>query len=324
MSAPVEDQPAHRGQPHPRESAERCALRSQLRGDPLPGTAFEAARVLLVEQPGPWGRKGLRESRFDKAAAATLVARAEAEGLRVQAIRRPGRTPAGARRRWAIADCRPGHESLRWGSYGHDAELLDLPVHVGSVIGEPDLEPLYLVCANSRHDPCCALRGRPVAAALHAVRPGRVFESSHLGGDRFAANVLVLPAGLLYGRVLPFAAAEFAAAADAGEVVGALLRGLVGTPPAAQAALAYGYEHLALRRRAQLQVVCAPPLVDGRATIRLRGPHGLLDVVVRAEPGTAAGLSCAKPWSADYLAYRPVSITAVEDDQPSGASSPAG
>ena len=44
--------------------------------------------------------------------------------------------------------------------------------------------------------------------------------SVDIGGERFAANVLVLPSGLMYGRVLPFAAREFIDAADAGEVVG--------------------------------------------------------------------------------------------------------
>ena len=33
--------------PHPRETLDRCALRAQLRGDPMLGTAFPAARLLL-------------------------------------------------------------------------------------------------------------------------------------------------------------------------------------------------------------------------------------------------------------------------------------
>ena len=39
-------------QPHPRETSDRCALRAQLRGDPMLGTAFPAARLLLL-----WGRR---------------------------------------------------------------------------------------------------------------------------------------------------------------------------------------------------------------------------------------------------------------------------
>ncbi|MGH8861361.1 MAG: sucrase ferredoxin, partial [Jatrophihabitantaceae bacterium] len=86
------DGAARHGPPHPRETPNRCALHAQLRGDPMLGTAFPASRVLLVEQPGPWGRAGLRQSRFDPAIAAALEARAGEHGVRVLAVRRPGRT----------------------------------------------------------------------------------------------------------------------------------------------------------------------------------------------------------------------------------------
>jgi hypothetical protein len=285
-------------------------LRAQLRGDPLLGTAFPAARLLLVEQPGPWGHGGLRESRFDPAVAVALERRAGAVGVRVLAIRRPGRTPRGIRRRWALVDSRDGSTELRWGCYDADAELLDLPLDDAQ--GERDDAPLYLVCAHSKHDACCALRGRAVAAALEEQRPGRTWECTHVGGERFAANVLVLPSGLLYGRVLPFAAQEFVAATEAGEVVGALLRGRIGLAPAAQAALAFAYEHLAVRRRDALQVLEASPVEDGHSHVRLRGPHGRLDVTVRVEPVAADGLTCKKPGANYYLAYHPVRIDVLD------------
>ncbi|MDP9093221.1 MAG: sucrase ferredoxin [Actinomycetota bacterium] len=300
----------HAPHPDPRESADRCAPTAQLRGDPLLGTAFVQARVLMVEQPGPWGPAGLRESHFDAAIAAELEERAALSGTRVQAVRRPGRTAPASRRRWALADSRAGSEVLRWGSYGADAELLDLPLD-GSA-GTADLERLYLVCAHSRRDPCCALRGRPVAAAIEAIRPGRVWECSHLGGHRFAANVLVLPAGLLYGRVAPLAAAEFVAAADADEVIGGLLRGRLGIAPVAQAALGFAYDQLAIRERAALRLVSVCPPTGGLASVRLAGPHGLLDVSVRIEEHTEPRLSCAKPLPDRYLSYHPLGILAVE------------
>ncbi len=296
--------------PHPRESLERCALRAQLRGDPMLGSAFPAARVLLVEQPGPWGRAGLRDSRFDPAVAAALEQQAGRAGVRVVAIRRPGRTPRGVARRWALADTRSGHEQLRWGSFEQDAELLDLPLD--GTAGDPDPDALYLVCAHSRHDTCCALRGRPVAAALADARPGRVWECSHLGGDRFGANVLVLPGGLLYGRVLPFAAVEFAAAADAGEVVGALLRGRIGLAPVAQAALGFAHEHLALPRSTDLTVVSTGAVQDGAAVVRLRGPHGLLDVTVVVERVAVERLTCSNAGPGTFLRYRPIRIDPVD------------
>jgi hypothetical protein len=152
-----------------------------------------------------------------------------------------------------------------------------------------------------------------VAAALAELRPGRVWESSHMGGDRFAANVLVLPVGYLYGRVLPFAAEEFVSAAEAGEVIGALLRGRIGLPATAQAALAYAHEHLAVRRRRDLRVESATPIVDGVSVVRLRGPHGRLEITVQVEKVAAAGLTCHNPRPNNYLAYRPVTIVPLED-----------
>lgn len=294
------------GRPQPRETLERCALRAQLRGDQMLGTAFPAARLLLVEQPGPWGQAGLRTSRFDHDIAVALEERGRAEGVRVQTIRRPGRSPQRAQRRWAYVDTRAGTPVSRWGSFTDDAELLNVPFDESA--GEPDPAPLYLVCAHPKHDACCALRGRPVAAALAAIRPGRVWETSHVGGDRFASNVLVLPLGLMYGRVLPFAAAEFVAAAEDGEVIGALLRGRIGVPPAAQAAIGFAHDHLALPRYRDIELVSSEVVDNATVVVRISSPHGLLDVTVRRERVDAAGLTCGFPQQSWFIAHRPVSI----------------
>ena len=82
---------------------------------------------------------------------------------------------------------------------------------------DPTSEALIAVCTHGRHDACCAELGRPVARALAASRHAdAVWECSHIGGDRFAGNLLVLPRGLYYGRLDPDAALEVAdAVADA-------------------------------------------------------------------------------------------------------------
>ncbi len=183
------------------EAEERCSVLSRSRGDSMLGTAFERGGVLLVEIPGPWGHDALTASRFEADVAHKLIARAEDADLRTLAIRHPGRSDAHALRRWAV---RPVGSALTyWGTYSADAELLDLPLD-GSA-GEPDGESSYLVCAHSKRDQCCAVFGRPIAAALEELRPGRVWECSHTGGHRFAPVVLALPAtvagGALYGRV---------------------------------------------------------------------------------------------------------------------------
>jgi hypothetical protein len=94
----------------------------------------------------------------------------------------------------------------------------------------------YLVCTNGARDPCCAIRGPAVAAALDRVRPGQVYECSHLGGHRFAANVLVLPDGLCFGRLDPHAALALADELDGGRLPLEHLRGRTALEPADQAA----------------------------------------------------------------------------------------
>jgi hypothetical protein len=214
----------------------RCSAAAEERGDPLEGTAAPAPRWLLIEQPGPWGgRDALRQSGLDPAVGDALSRRtATAAGIRPMLIRRPGRAVPRDRRRWAYVDSRPGHEEVRWGEFGLEAELLELPLD-GSA-GTASTEPVYLVCTHGRHDPCCALRGRPVAEALAAVRPEQTWECSHVGGDRFAANLVLLPHGLYYARVTAPTVERFVAAYEQGRLVEPWLRGRAGHPAPVQAA----------------------------------------------------------------------------------------
>ena len=69
-------------------------------------------------------------------------------------------------------------------------------------------KPLWLVCTNGRRDRCCALNGVGVYAALTQAAQkhgldGQVWQCTHLGGHRFAANVVSFPHGIYYGRVEP-------------------------------------------------------------------------------------------------------------------------
>jgi hypothetical protein len=202
----------------------RCSVAAEERGDPREGTAAPATRWFLVEQPGPWnGRDALRQSPLDPVVGAALRQRAERAGVRPMVIRRPGRSVPGRRRRWAYVDSRPGHEQVRWGTFGTDAELLDIPLD-GSA-GVLSADPVYLVCTHGRHDTCCALRGRPVALALAEIRPEQTWECSHLGGDRFAANLVMLPHGLYYAHVTPYTVERFVRAYEEGRLEEPWLRG---------------------------------------------------------------------------------------------------
>jgi hypothetical protein len=273
------------------------------------GTAFPSARLLLVEEPYPWESEGLRTSQFDRETALALEARGREQGVRVQAIRPPGRSRRHVHRRWVYVDTRDGAESLRWGEFRADADLLDLPLD-GSA-GEPDPAPLYLVCTHGKHDPCCAQRGRPVAAALAAARPGRVWQASHLGGCRFAPTVLALPLGLMYGRIPPSAAPEILAATEAGEVHGPLLRGRIGRPPAAQAAIAHAHAELGVSGAREVALVSTTVLDGATVVVRVDTPHGRFDVRVQRRRIDAVELTCGSPGPSWFVAHRPVAMEPV-------------
>jgi hypothetical protein len=95
---------------------------------------------------------------------------------------------------------------------------------------------VFLVCTHGKADVCCARNGRPVARELARLAGDRVWETTHVGGCRFAANVVCLPSGLYYGRVQPGDVASLVAAADSGRVAGPWFRGRAGRTRAVQVA----------------------------------------------------------------------------------------
>lgn len=232
------------------------------------GTASPASMWLLVERSGAWPRRAMDV--FEPALAAALTARAEHLGARVALIRPPGKHPrTDGGFRWAVADARPGREGIRWHtSAGYD-EIVDRDWDVS--VGEG--EPVALVCSHSRHDVCCAVRGRPVAAAGDLVWPGRVWECSHVGGDRFAATLVVLPHGVNYGQVEPADAAILLAMFERGEIDAAHLRGRSSLSRLEQAA-----QGLALGAGLTSRVDGAQP-----QSVEV-GADGVITVVVR-DPG---------------------------------------
>ncbi len=272
--------------PPGRLDAARCSVQALERGDSGVATASPTQRWLLVEQPGPWGRDALLQSRFDPQVAPLLAERAQREGVRILLVRRPGDRLADAGGRWAYADSRTGREGLWWSVRSSDSDLLTVPWD-GSV-GEPTDRPTYLVCTHGGHDACCALRGRPLARAMPAPGPADVWECSHLGGDRFAANVVVLPHGFYYGQV-PGDGALLVAAHEQGQVALAWLRGRAGLSAHVQAAQHGARDELRLLGVDDLAPLGATRLPDPepdteRWEVTLAGPEGPVAVVVESRP----------------------------------------
>ncbi|MFP7762333.1 sucrase ferredoxin [Marisediminicola sp. LYQ85] len=218
-----------------------CSDRSLERRDPLEGTAGYGERWFLVEIDGAWGHHAILQSRLPPEIASTLVRRVERAGMRPLAIRRTGRRADERRAQrewsWAVVDCRPGRESIMRGSVTDPALLLEVPLD-GST-GTPSDEPIVAVCTHARHDQCCAVRGRPVVTTLAHNHPEITWECSHLGGDRFAATLVVFPHGLFFGRVPAAEAPAVIAGVREGVIDLRYFRGRSSSPNAVQAAEAF-------------------------------------------------------------------------------------
>jgi hypothetical protein len=215
-------------------SAERlCCELSEEVGEQLAATATHAERWLLVEVPGTWPRDVSEGAGLSETATTALQAWLQrTPSSRVLYIRRPGRAPA-TRLVFAVEATEEARNVRRIEVTTLD-ELADLDL---SSAGTTSDVPLVLVCAHGTRDRCCARRGAAVHGAL-ARRLGaeQLWLSSHQGGHRFAANVLVLPAGLQFGRVGSDDAPRVVERALDGRITLDRYRGRTSYPPLVQAA----------------------------------------------------------------------------------------
>lgn len=288
----------------------RCAAVSVRRGEPLHATASRVRRWLVVEHPAAWGRDALLESGLDPVLARNLHAHARRHGVRVLLARRPGWAPGQvATRRVHLAVTGPGDGWIEHLDLDDDAlgrlDLAVLRAEAPPGIGAPGPGPLVLVCTNGRHDPCCADLGRPVVRALAAAGVPHVWECSHVGGDRFAANVVALPWGVYLGRVPPERAASIVTRLAAGELDLDHFRGRSCFPTLVQATELAARQELDETRLGALALDTVDQRGDDEAVVRWRRGDDVVEVHVARRRGDRALLTCGdgtgRPWIYERL-----------------------
>jgi len=206
--------------------------------EPSAASAPEASRAwLLIEHPGPWPPEAVNAELPPPLR--DLVTEADSLGVRVQLIRRPGRRSALGDERTVLAGWTLGEEPwLRRGVVGSSIGLDVAVLAEGRTVefGAPASEPVFLVCVHAKRNACCARFGVPLAQALAERYPEQVWETTHVGGHRFAANLVLLPHGRYYGPVdVPLAVAAIDAYQH-GVVAPDRYRGRAGQPREAQEA----------------------------------------------------------------------------------------
>lgn len=200
--------------------SDTCSGSSISANEPLAGTAPFAVAWIAIEQPGPFGHDALRQSHFPIDVADELINRTAGLDIRPTLIRRVGKHAdvhqQGHPRRVFLAGSRPGACTLTSATISDPRELLEIDFNRladGDVVGAwakatPSPDPILLVCTHAKRDVCCAIKGRPIAQKL-AADPSLadlVWETSHLGGHRFAATAVQLPHGWVHGRLDPVSA----------------------------------------------------------------------------------------------------------------------
>ena len=273
---------------------EFCAEVSRADGEPLAATASRVDRWLLVEYRGLWASSAVDGSILSPAVKRALVAwRWSVPHSRVLFVRRPERRGADGLLAFRADSPEDGGRVRCIELAGHD----DLATIDLETAGSPVDQPLLLVCTHGKHDRCCARYGRPLYEALsEQVEEGWLWQVSHVGGDRFAGNVVVLPAGVYLGRVEPGEAWESVEAVLAGRVPLDRYRGRSCHSFPVQAAERAIREATGLLGLDDLRLAATDPEGGGwRVRFEARRTGEVWEVAIERRDGALTHLTCSAP-----------------------------
>jgi len=260
----------------------RCSVLAREQHAQVAGTAREAGVLVLVQQEGAWPRDAVGLSQLPTAVKEQL-SQPQVETFLLRGHQREGRG-----RTAFVAQIESGRLTTRSPASDQDlAELNPGDLVAGIDPGWSPVDSLLLVCTHSKRDRCCAELGRPIFKALAARWPERTWEVSHVGGHRFAGNLVVLPEGWFYGNLDVETALAAVEAIDEGRLLLEHLRGRSGRSAQAQ------YAEIVLRQHLGHDLVGGVELVAeeaGRTTLSVRG--GVHLVATEKVAGPDLLLSC--------------------------------
>jgi hypothetical protein len=199
-----------------------CSDLSRNACEPTIGTASRGNIWLLLEHPEPWGQKALVDNRMPDQVKENLGSTLEGiDGGRFQLIRQ--RFSQNGFINFFIVVARESSQYVQHFQLKEYKQLLDMDIcglaqTRNDTAGAYERSPLYLVCTDGAHDKCCAKYGLRTYEFMRDKLGYNVWASSHVGGDRFAANMVCFPHGLFFGRV---------SEADAEQVAGEYQRGQI-------------------------------------------------------------------------------------------------
>ena len=245
---------------------------------------------------------------MDDLVARSLLSASQRLGFRLLLVRRPGwkQPEGGGTALLARTDASGGWiEAVGFEDPSSllNVDLKALDSRKPPAIGEPGPDLVSLVCTNGRHDACCADRGRPVVRTLSDEGVPDVWETTHVGGDRFAANIVCLPSGVYLGRVEPEEAVEVLAQLRDGLIPLDNYRGRSCYQPLVQAAEWFVRREFGARGIYDVRVLEDERLGENerRVTFAVEGRESVVVTVGRTRAESPQQLTCAagnngRPW----------------------------
>lgn len=183
-----------------------CSAVSRAMGEPLVATAPHMTTWFLLEYPGRWMSRAVKDNDLPEPVKSRLDSYLRfIPQSRLLLIRQRPRLVSGGLR-FFVARTHADRQAL-YEFVLDDYEAL-LELDLGAIAqGDASYEayrrarPLFTICMHGRRDRCCPLFGLPVHVEMMQHGGPAVWQSSHIGGHRFAPNVISFPHGLVYGRV---------------------------------------------------------------------------------------------------------------------------
>lgn len=243
-----------------------CSEESARIGDPLAGSGTHPESNLLLSWPRRRWRRSLRQAADMPDAVVDELEALAAAGRRVNLIDRHAQ-PSHLHRVFLMPE-----------RHAFDVPREELPGFLQSFARGASLQHWYagpvsreliLCCTHGKKDKCCAKFGyrtwRAIADAVHDQGlPFDVWESTHLGGCRLAASVILLPRLRKYGRIGSADVQPLLASEARGRPYLPCYRGDSRLSPVQQCAQVGALMWLDARgREATVTVVSEPPAEDG-------------------------------------------------------------
>ncbi len=289
----------------PDSPREFCREACQQAGETIGGSAAASIPfIVALEHCKPWGSKAIPESDLPDEVKQVLDAvESTLEGARPQLIKREmSRT---SRSRLMLAGIEPTvRRAVQWELDDvRDLLAIDLVAAAQALRDGETPEgsaavdtPQLLVCTNGKRDRCCAKWGMPLFRILSGIHTD-TWETSHIGGHRFAPTLVWLQTGICLGRIGPDEAVPMLAAIERGDIFRAdRLRGRMSFSAPAQFAEAAWREETGRWDVAAITGAWSEATPQGHHAVTLRDDGGAEHrLTVRRRPlGILAAPSCDK------------------------------